>query len=45
MVRGPDQDPEVVARSLRMAEEQLCPVWAMLEPGTTIRSSFRIVED
>ncbi len=45
VVRGPGQDPEVVARSLRMAEEQLCPVWAMLKPGTTIRSSFRIVED
>jgi putative redox protein len=45
VVCGPGRDPEVVARSLRMAEEQLCPVWAMLKPGTTIRSSFRIVED
>jgi putative redox protein len=45
VVRGSGQDPEVVARSLRVAEEQLCPVWAMLKPGTTIRSSFRIVDD
>ena len=45
VVHGSGQDPEVVARSLRVAEEQLCPVWAMLKPGTTIRSSFRIVED
>ena len=44
VVRGSGQDPEVIARSLRVAEEQLCPVWAMLKPGTTIKSSFRIAE-
>lgn len=45
VVHGSGQDPEVVSQSLRVAEEQLCPVWAMLKPGTTIRSSFRIMED
>jgi len=37
-------DPAVVERSLSVAEERLCPVWAMLKPGTTIKSAFCIVE-
>ena len=44
VVHGSRQDPEVIARSLRVAEEQLCPVWAMLKPGTVIEYSFRIVD-
>jgi putative redox protein len=36
-------DPDRVAQALKVAEEQLCPVWAMLKPGTPITTSFRIV--
>ena len=38
-------DGEVVKRCLSQAEEQICPVWAMLRPGTPIRASFRIETD
>ena len=34
-------DPAAAAEALRQAEA-LCPVWAMLRPGTTITSSFRV---
>ncbi len=33
---------EIVRRCLSQAEEQICPVWAMLRPGTPIGASFRI---
>jgi putative redox protein len=33
-------DPELVDRALRVAEDQLCPVLAMLRPGPHIRSSW-----
>jgi putative redox protein len=45
IVQGSGVDPEAVAKVLEQAEDRLCPVWAMLKPGTTITSSFRIVED
>jgi uncharacterized OsmC-like protein len=32
----------VVDRAIRIAEDQLCPVLAMLRPGTEIRSSWRM---
>ena len=39
---GTGIDPAVVERALAQSEERLCPVWAMLKPGTTIKSKFRI---
>lgn len=44
-VTGRGVDPESVDRALRIAETQLCPVWAMLKPGTPITASFRIVSE
>ena len=41
-VTGTGIEPAKVAQALAMAEEQLCPVWAMLKPGTPISSTFRI---
>jgi putative redox protein len=40
VLHGPDLDPDAVARALTMAENQLCPVWAMLKAGTPITASF-----
>jgi len=40
-LRG-DIDTESVARALSVAEEQLCPVWAMLKGTTPIASTFSI---
>ena len=42
-LRGADLDPAAVERAMTIAEDQLCPVWAMLKPGTPITASFRIV--
>lgn len=39
---GADLDSASVARALTIAEEQLCPVWAMLKGSTPITASFRI---
>jgi putative redox protein len=44
-LRGAGLEAEAVQRALVTAEEQLCPVWAMLKPGTPITASFRIVAD
>lgn len=33
-------DPSVVEQAVRLAEDRLCPVLAMLRPGTSIRSSW-----
>jgi putative redox protein len=43
VITGAGTDPERVEQALKMAEEQLCPVWAMLKEGTPITTSFRIV--
>lgn len=40
-VRGP-VDPAIVASALAQSEELICPVWAMLKPGTVLTSSFRV---
>lgn len=40
-LRGEDLQSEIVERALRIAEDQLCPVLAMLRPGTEIHSSWR----
>jgi putative redox protein len=44
VVRGTGLDHDVVARALAQAEDQICPVWAMLKGGTRITSSLRITE-
>jgi putative redox protein len=36
-------DPEAVAKSLKISEDQLCPVWNMLKSGTPITATYRIV--
>jgi putative redox protein len=37
-----DLDPEVVEHCIALADEKLCPVWAMLRPATPIVTSYRI---
>lgn len=44
-LRGDALDAEMVERAVRVAEDQLCPVLAMLRPGTEITSSWRIDGD
>jgi putative redox protein len=44
VVRGTGLDQDAVARALTQAEEQICPVWAMLKGGTRITATLRIVE-
>ena len=35
----------IVERAMAQSEEHLCPVWAMLKPGTSIKSTFRIMPE
>ena len=35
-------DPEVVEHCISLADEKLCPVWAMIRPATPIVPSYRI---
>lgn len=37
-----DLDPEVVEHCITLADEKLCPVWAMLRPATPIATTYRI---
>jgi putative redox protein len=37
-----DLDPEVVEHCITLADERLCPVWAMLRPATPIATTYRI---
>lgn len=39
-----DLDPDVVDHCIAIADEKLCPVWAMLRAGTPITTSYRIVD-
>jgi putative redox protein len=41
-LRGEGLAAEAVDRAVRAAEDQLCPVLAMLRPGTEIRSEWRV---
>jgi len=41
-LRGEALDSTVVERAVHVAEDQLCPVLAMLRPGTQITSSCQI---
>jgi putative redox protein len=43
-VHGIGIDSQAVARAIALSEEQFCPVWAMLKAGTSITSSYRIVD-
>jgi len=45
IVHGGMVDPQAVARAIDLSHERYCPVWAMLEPGVRIGSTFRIVSD
>jgi putative redox protein len=42
VITGGKTDPAKITQALTMAEEQLCPVWAMLKGGTRITTGFRI---
>ena len=44
-LRGEGLQAEAVQSALEVAENQLCPVWAMLKPGTAITASFRLAEE
>jgi putative redox protein len=45
IVRGADLDEALLRRCLVIAEENLCPVWAMLKPGTPVTSTLTIVTE
>lgn len=45
VITGVGTDPDRVTQALKVAEEQLCPVWAMLKSGTPITADFRMVEE
>jgi len=40
--RGEGLDPATVERCIALADEKLCPVWAMLRASTPIETSYRI---
>ena len=44
LVRGDGVDPAAVERAVAAAEEQICPVWAMLKPGTPIVATCRVLQ-
>ena len=44
VVHGSGVDPQAVEKAIAQADEKLCPVWAMLKPGTPIKTAYRIVE-
>jgi uncharacterized OsmC-like protein len=41
-LRAPALTPETIDQAIRQAEDQLCPVLAMLRPGTAINSSWQM---
>jgi putative redox protein len=45
IVRGAGVSPAAIEKAIAHADGRLCPVWAMLKPGTPITTSFRIVEE
>lgn len=42
VLHGDDLDPEIVAHAVELAEEKLCPVWAMIRPATPVTTTWRI---
>ena len=45
VVYGSGLDEAIVTRALEQAEQQICPVWAMLKAGTPITATVRLVDD
>jgi putative redox protein len=43
IVRGRGVDPAAVEKAIAHAD-RLCPVWAMLKPGTPMATTYRIVD-
>lgn len=43
VVRGRGVEPAAIEKAIAHAD-RLCPVWAMLKPGTPITTSFKIVD-
>jgi len=43
-IHGAGVDPSAVEKAIAQADEKLCPVWAMLKPGTSITTSYRTSE-
>jgi putative redox protein len=41
VLRGRDLDLETVAHAATLAEERLCPVWAMIRPACPIVTKYR----
>jgi uncharacterized OsmC-like protein len=37
-------DPARVEHALALSESTICPVWAMLKPGTPVTSSFTVAK-
>ncbi len=44
VVRGAGVEPSAVEKAIAHAD-RLCPVWAMLKPGTPMTTTFKIVEE
>jgi putative redox protein len=44
IVRGDGVDQAAAERALKIGEEQICPVWAMLRPGTPVSATVRVEE-
>ncbi len=44
LVKGTGVEPEAVAKTIEISEDQLCPVWNMLKGSTPIQPTFRISE-
>jgi hypothetical protein len=42
VLHGDNLDPEIVEHCITLADEKLCPVWAMLRPATPIVTKYRI---
>ncbi|MCK9460071.1 MAG: OsmC family protein [Proteobacteria bacterium] len=42
--RGAGLDPAAIERVIAQADDQLCPVWAMVKASTPITTTYRIVE-
>jgi putative redox protein len=42
VVRGTNVDASAVEKALALSEAKICPVWAMLKPGTPITATWRI---
>ena len=43
VVQGTHIEPSAIDRAIKLSEEQYCPVWAMLNGGTRLMSSYRII--